>query len=195
MEDTEKKQGEKQKKTMSVPVAVIAQAGMMVALIEVCKYALLALPNVELTTFWIIMFTIFFGYKVWFVIPTFILVETFMFGFQNWVIMYLYMWPSLAILTFLTRKREDVWHWAILSGAYGLLFGFFCAIPYVVTGLIKGGITAGLSAGFTWWVAGIPYDLIHGIANFVIMLLLYKPVSKVMKKVSYSSTPSSGVTM
>lgn len=195
MEDTEKKQGEKQKKTLSVPVTTIVQAGMMVALIEVCKYVLLALPNVELTTFWIIMFTLFFGYKVWFVIPTFILVEACMFGFQNWVIMYLYMWPSLAILTFLTRKSESVWHWAIMSGAYGLLFGFFCAIPYVVTGWINGGITAGLSAGFTWWVAGIPYDLIHGIANFVIMLLLYKPISKVMKKVSYSSVPSSGVTM
>lgn len=33
---------------------------------------------------------------------------------------------------------------------------------------------------FNWWIAGIPFDIIHGAANFVIMLLLYKPVRKVM---------------
>ncbi|MBP3852427.1 MAG: hypothetical protein J6D36_07775 [Erysipelotrichaceae bacterium] len=36
---------------------------------------------------------------------------------------------------------------------------------------------------FTWWIAGIPYDIAHGIANFLIMILLYKPVYHVMEKV------------
>ena len=170
---------------MKVSIKDITLAGMMVALIEVCKYALISFPNVELTTFWVIMFTLFFGYRVWFVVFTFILIEACMFGFHNWVIMYLYMWPSLVILTrFFQKRNESVWQWAILSSAYGFLFGFFCAIPYVVTGWINGGFTAGLSAGFTWWVSGIPYDLIHGTANFILMMILFVPVKKVMQKVT-----------
>jgi energy-coupling factor transport system substrate-specific component len=35
----------------------------------------------------------------------------------------------------------------------------------------------------SWWIAGIPFDLIHGAANFVIMLLLYKPTRRVMDRI------------
>ena len=38
--------------------------GMAIALIEVCKAAMMGVPNIELTSFWIIMFTIFFGRKI-----------------------------------------------------------------------------------------------------------------------------------
>ena len=41
----------------------IALIGMMIALLEVCKRAMDFLPNVELVTFWIIMFTLFLGKK------------------------------------------------------------------------------------------------------------------------------------
>jgi len=40
----------------------------------------------------------------------------------------------------------------------------------------------GLYAGFTWWVAGIPWDLVHGVANFILMLVLYRPVRMVMNR-------------
>ena len=36
---------------------------------------------------------------------------------------------------------------------------------------------------FNWWIAGIPFDLIHGASNFLIMLLLYKPVRRVMDNI------------
>ena len=29
---------------------------------------------------------------------------------------------------------------------------------------------------FTWWIAGIPYDILHGISNFAACLVLYKPL-------------------
>ena len=89
------------KKGIKTPLAVkdIAMIGMMCAVIEVCKVALMGLPNIELTTFWIIMFTLYFGCKVFYVIPVFILIEGAMFGFGIWWIMYLYMWPMLAVVT------------------------------------------------------------------------------------------------
>ena len=149
---------------------------LMVAIIEVCKFALAHIPNVELTSFWIIMFTLYFGKRIYYIIPVFILIEGAVYGIHLWWIMYLYAWPLLAIVTLLLRKMKGAWEWSMVSGIFGLMFGFLCAIPYI--------FTSGIYGAFAYWVAGIPFDLIHGIANFLIMLVLYTPLNTVMSKMS-----------
>lgn len=160
----------------------ITLIGMMVAVIEVCKVALAWAPNIELTSFLLIMFTLFFGGKIVFVVPVFILIEGAMYGPQLWWIMYLYAWPLLVFITWMFRKQESIWFWCVLSSLFGFAFGFLCSFPYVVIGAAGGGILNGLYAGFTWWVAGIPFDMIHGVANFVIMMILYHPVRMILKE-------------
>jgi len=147
---------------------------LMVAIIEVSKVALAQIPNVELTSFWVIMFTLYFGTRIFYVIPVFILIEGMMYGFNLWWIMYLYAWAMLALVVLLLRKMNTAWDWSFVSGLFGLCFGFLCAIPYI--------FTSGIAGAFAWWVAGIPWDLVHGIANFIIMLVLYKPMKLVMSK-------------
>ena len=160
----------------------ITLIGMMVAVIEVCKMALAWAPNIELTSFLLIMFTLFFGGKIVFVVPVFILIEGAMYGVQMWWIMYLYAWPLLALVTWIFRKQKSVWFWSTLSGVFGLMFGFLCSFPYVVIGAVNGGIRNGLYAGFAYWIAGIPFDITHCIGNFVIMLVLYEPIRIAMRK-------------
>lgn len=169
-------------KKARVSIKDIALVGMMVAIIEVCKVALAWAPNIELTSFWIIMFTLFFGKRILYVIPVFILIEGSMYGIQIWWIMYLYTWPLLALFTWLLRKKDSVFTYSMLSAIFGLFFGFLCALPYVVIGAVDGGIINGLYAGFTWWVAGIPWDIVHCVGNFTLMLVLYKPVKAIMIK-------------
>lgn len=159
----------------------IALVGLMVAIIEVCKVALAQIPNVELTTFWLIMFTLFLGKKVYYVIPVFIIIEGAMYGFGLWWIMYLYLWPLLVFVTRLFRKADSVLTFSMIAGIFGLLFGFFGAIPYVFIGAFEGGLTNGFQVARAWWIAGIPWDLVHGISNFIIMLVLYHPIASVMK--------------
>ncbi len=161
----------------------ITQIAMMVAVIEVCKVVLMGIPNVELTTFWIIMFSLFFGNKIFLAIPVFILLEGTMFGFGLWWIMYLYAWPLLAIVARVMRKMDYVMGWSILSAVFGLLFGLLCSLPYVVIGTVDGNLASGLRAGFNYFIAGIPFDIIHCVGNFAIMLVLYYPVRAVMKNV------------
>ena len=177
----------KREKKMPLAIRDVALIGMMVAVIEVCKVTMMGLPNIELTTFWIIMFTLYFGNRVFYMIPVFILIEGAMFGIQLWWIMYLYMWPMLALITRKFKKSDSVWTFSILSGIFGLLFGFFCAIPYVVIGATEEGISGGLYAGFTWWVAGIPFDIVHCISNFLLCLVLFKPLHSVLNliKIKY----------
>lgn len=167
---------------MKLSVKEITMMGMMLALLEVSKLAMMGIPNIELVTFLIIMYTLFLGKRIMFVIPAFILIEGAIFGIHIWWVMYLYMWPLLALITHLSRKNEAPVFWAIISSAFGFLFGLFCAIPYVVIGTVSGGFINGLYTGFTWWIAGIPWDILHGIGNFVIMIVLYQPVKKVFGK-------------
>ena len=168
-----------QKQSNGLTVRDITIMALMVAIIEVSKVALAQVPNVELTSFWIIMFTLYFGPRIFYVIPVFILIEGLMYGFGLWWIMYLYAWPMLAIVVLLLRKMNTAWDWSFVSGMFGLLFGFLCAIPYI--------FTSGFAGAVAWWIAGIPWDLVHGIANFIIMLVLYKPIKLVMAKMQNMS--------
>ena len=159
----------------------IAQIGIIVAVIEVSKFALSSLPNIELTSFWLIMFTLYFGWRIVAVVPVFILLEGAFYGIHLWWIMYLYAWPILVFLAWMLRKKASAPLLAIVSGTFGLCFGALCSIPYFFIGLGTGGVSAGVRTAVTWWIAGIPWDLIHCAGNFVIMLVLYTPVSRAMK--------------
>lgn len=166
----------------NLPIRDVTLIGMAVAVIEVCKAALAFLPNIELTSFWLILFTLFFGWKMVFVVPVFILIEGCVYGFGMWWFSYLCAWPVLVLCAWYFRRQESLWFWSILSGAFGLCFGLFCAVPYVVAGTVNGSLWSGLYMGFSWWVAGIPWDITHCVGNFVLMSLLYKPIRIAMQK-------------
>lgn len=146
----------------------------MVATLEVAKFALSFLANVELVTLLIMLYTLYFGRKILYVIPVFVLIEGMIYGFGIWWIMYLYVWPLLALVTHLFRKNESVFVWAVIAGVFGLTFGALCAIPYFFIG--------GWSMAVSWWVAGIPHDIVHCVSNFAITLILFPPLQKALSK-------------
>jgi energy-coupling factor transport system substrate-specific component len=164
-------------KRKSANVFDIALVALMVAVIEVFKFAMMGLPNIELTSFWLILFSKNFGKKVYWVVPVFTLLEGVIFGFNLWWISYLYIWPLLVLITRILHKNDSALILASVSAVFGLSFGALCAIPYLFTGT---DLQSGLSIAFGWWVAGIPWDIAHCVGNFVLMLLLYKPLSNVM---------------
>ncbi len=157
----------------------IASMGMMLAVIEVAKRSLEFIPNVELVTLLFILFALHFGKKVILVAIAFTGVETMVWGINTWNVMYLYIWPLLVLIVDLTRKHASYWYYCFLSAFYGLFFGALCSIPYFFIG--------GIVTQFTWWVAGIPYDILHGISNFILCLVLFKPLDFALKKVKYST--------
>ena len=103
----------------------IAVTGLMVATIEVAKMALAFLPNIELTSFLLILYTLTFGMKVAYAVPVFILIEGTVYGVNLWWIMYLYAWPLLVLLTHIFKKNISVWFWSVFSGIFGLPFLIF----------------------------------------------------------------------
>lgn len=172
----------------SVTTADVALVGMMVAVIEACKFAMAVLPNIELTSFWVILFALTFGRRIYLVVPVFILIEGLIYGFGMWWFMYLYAWPALALVTRLLRKMDFALGWAVVSGAFGLMFGALCSIPYGILGAADG-LDSGFRAAFAYWVAGIPFDLIHGASNFALMLALYRPMRRATEIFSGNTLP------
>ena len=100
-----------------------ATVGLMVAVIEVCKLFMQGLPNIEMTSVLVILFTLYMSRPALYAIPVFILIEGLIYGFGLWWIMYLYAWPLLALITRALSRADSAFFWAVVSGAFGLLFG------------------------------------------------------------------------
>ncbi len=161
--------------------------GMMLALVEVSKRALEFLPNVELVTLLFLVFALYFGPKTILAALAFTFVECFVWGVSTWTVMYLYIWPlEIVIALWLQHKLgkdNQGQHWivySIFTGIFGLFFGALCSIPYWFIG--------GPVMAVTWWVAGIPFDIVHCIGNFVLCAVLFRPLCAACRKVSQYMT-------
>ena len=162
---------------LKVSVKDVAYLGISLAILEASKLALDLLPNIEVVTLLFIIYTIFYGRKTILVAIGFTAIECFLKGFNVWSFMYLYIWPLLIIIVFYAnRHKAGYLFYCLLSGFFGLFFGMFCAIPYLFIG--------GWSMAVTWWIAGIPYDIIHCVSNLILCLMLFKPLCMIMKKVT-----------
>ena len=153
---------------------------LLIALLVVSKEALAFLPNIELVSLLIILYSLQFGKKTIFIIIAFILIEGLLYGFGTWWWAYLYTWPLLYILTRVLRKFTNPLAFVILCGGFGLAFGFLCALVYLP---ISGPQTA-----IAWFLAGLPYDVIHCVGNTIIAAVLFVPLRKAFKRLN-SGTP------
>lgn len=151
--------------------------GMMAAALEAIKLSLSFLPNIELVSLFIILFALYFKEKTYYAIIVFVVLEGLLYGFGVWWISYMYAWPFLAFITRRFRGMKSPVFWAVVSGLFGLSFGLLFAIPYIFIG--------GPALAVTSWISGIPWDLVHGVSNFILMVVLYRPLTYVLKRLTY----------
>ena len=147
---------------------------LLATILIVAQVALAFIPNIELVSLLVIVYTRILGFKAMYPVAAFIGVEGLIYGFGLWWINYLYIWAVLVFVTMIFRKTESAALWAIISGIFGLLYGALCAIPYIFIG--------GLPSAFAYWLSGIPFDLAHGFGNFVAAILLITPVNNMMQR-------------
>lgn len=147
----------------------LTRIALLSAILYVSKVALEFLPNVELVSLLIILYTLVFEKETFLTVTVFNLFELIQWGFGTWWISYLYVWPLLCLITLLLKKliKEEFLVWAIVSGAFGLIFGSLFAVVY---------IPISLSYALTYWISGLPWDVWHGVCNFILMMALGKPL-------------------
>lgn len=147
---------------------------LMGALMFASKFALASLPNVNLNTLLIILAAVFFGWKAMYAVGVYVMLEGLVFGFSLWWFSYLYAWPAVAAVMVMFRKNRSPLLWAVLAGICGLCFGPLMYLLYFAVN--------GWHMVFAMWAAGIPYDLIHCGSNFILTLILYRPLYQVMAR-------------
>lgn len=157
----------------SQKVKSIVTMGFLSAILFTGQLGMSFLPNIEPVTPLIILYTLVYKKQVFPIIYTFVLLEGLVFGFGIWWVSYLYIWSILALIVLVLPPDSPTAIWAITAGAFGLLFGALCAIPYLISG--------GPAAAFAYWAAGIPYDILHCAGNFTLTLILFKPIFHVLK--------------
>ena len=148
--------------------------GVLGALTFALKMCMAALPNIEPVSLFVMVFAVVFGWKALYPTYVYVAMELLTWGPGTWNVNYLYIWAILAVAALLLRKMEHPLSWAMLSGVFGLAFGALCAPVDVVIG--------GFSFAVSKWISGIPFDVAHCIGNFVITMLLFKPLRTLLTK-------------
>lgn len=158
----------------SKKIIQIVTMGFLAAILLIGQVGMAFLPNIEPVSTLIILYTSTYKKHTFYIIYTFVLLEGILYGFGVWWVSYLYIWSILALITLALQKIDSALLWAVISGAFGLSFGALTAIPYLISG--------GSGAAFAYWTNGIPYDILHCCGNFVLTLILYKPLLPILKK-------------
>lgn len=147
------------------------------AILLVSQISLSFLPNIELVSFFVIIYSLCYKKQALIPILIFNMLMGLIYGFGPWIIGYFILWPLLSFLTILMHKFliEKYLNLAIFSGVYGLAFGLLYAIPYVLIDP---------AYALAYWISGIPYDVVHMIGNYFAMLLLGKVMYTTIMKLN-----------
>lgn len=148
--------------------------GILGAMTFGAKYVMSFLPNVEPVSLMVMLFAAVFGKKWVYPVYLYVGMEVLFYGIGLWNINYLYTWAVLAVCARFLRGMEHPLGWALLSGVFGLAFGALCGIVDVFIG--------GFPYAAAKWVSGIPFDIAHCVGNFVIALVMFKPLRQLMEK-------------
>lgn len=158
----------------------IALIGILSGTITAGKLALSFIPNVEIVTLLFIVYTVVFGYKkVLLVSLVFTTTEVFIYGFSTWFLVYYVIWPILIIITELMKKMvKSEYGYATVGAIFGYTFGAFFAVVE--------SFFYGAAYGWAYWVRGILFDLLHGTSNFIIILVLFNPITDILTRLKKS---------
>ena len=157
-----------------LPVREMCLLALFGALMFGTQVAMASLPNIHLVAMFIILATLLFSWKALYSVAIFVMLEGLIYGFGIWWLSYLYIWPVLVVIAVLFRANDSALFWAVIAGVHGLCFGALCAIPYLFIG--------GWEAAVSYWIAGIPFDLMQCAGNFVLTLLLLMPLKRLSEK-------------
>ena len=158
-----------------ITVREIALFGVLGSLTFAAKLVMSGLPNIEPVSLMVMLFAVTFGKKSIYPIYVYVAMEILVYGINLWNVYYLYIWLVLAVAAYFMRNNRQPLNWAILSAVFGLAFGALCGITDI---FVLGGIAPAVGK----WTSGIMFDVVHCVSNFLIALLLFKPMRELMEK-------------
>ena len=164
---------------------------MLGALMFCSKLIMEALPNIHLLGMLTMTYTLVFRKKALLPIYIYVMLNGLFAGFSMWWIPYLYIWTILWGLTMLLPRnmphRVAMVVYPLLCAIHGFAYGaLYAPAQALMVGL-------DFEQTLVWIVAGIPFDLIHGVSNFAVGLLIL-PLSELLKKLIARAVPAQNET-
>ena len=143
---------------------------MLGTLTYVLKTVMAFLPNIHLVAVIFVATTVVYRSKALITVYTYVFLEGLFGGFTTWWIPNLYtwliLWSVVMILPKNMPKKVAPVVYMIVCSLHGFLYGvLYAPFQALVYGLDFEGTLA-------WIVAGAPFDLIHGVSNFVCGMLI-----------------------
>ena len=161
-------------KQMKLTLREVVLYGVLGALTFAAQVVMGPLPNIEPVSLMVMIFGAVFGWRGLYPVYVFVVMEVLYYGLGLWNINYLYIWGVLAVAAILLRKMQQPLGWAMVSAVFGLCFGALCGIVDIFIG--------GFGYAAAKWASGIPFDIAHCGGNFVIALVLFKPLRTLVEK-------------
>lgn len=79
--------------------------GLLAGVLFALQISMIHLPNIELVSLMVILYTLVLGKRVLNILVTFTILEGIFHGFGIWWVSYFYIWPMLSGLTILLKKE------------------------------------------------------------------------------------------
>ena len=152
---------------------------MLGSLMFCSKIIMEAIPNVHLLGMLTMSYTLVFRWKALWPIYTYVMLNGAFAGFSPWWMPYLYIWTLLWGITMLLPKRMPrkvaFVVYPLLCGIHGFAFGALYAPAQAFM------FRMDFQQMLTWIVAGLPFDLIHGVGNLAAGFLVL-PLTDLLNK-------------
>ena len=132
-------------------------------------------PNIHLLGVFTIAFTVVYRKKALYPIYIYVLLLGLFNGFATWWIPHSYVWTILwAVVMFLPTKlpkKAEPFIYMFICSMHGFLYG----VLYAPSQALLYGLN--FKGTIAWIVAGFPFDVVHGISNFICGILIVPIIS------------------
>ena len=169
-------------KTKSAALSA-ALVGVMAATIECSKLALAAIPNVELVTLLIALYSYTFGSVGVCASFIFVLVEPLVWGFGSWFVSYLIYWPALAIVFWVLGRSRIKNRFTLTLIAVAMTFVFGIITSLVDIGIFSGSYDNFSYRFFIYYARGIWFYAVQIVTNAILFLTVFTPLSNLILKI------------
>ena len=148
---------------------------MLGAVMYASKLLMEVAPNIHLLGVFTIAFTVVYRKKALYPIYIYVILNGIFCGFAAWWVPYLYVWTVLwGVVMLLPEplpKKLRPFVYMTVCAVHGFLFGMLYApAQAILFGMSFQGM-------ISWIIAGLPFDLIHGVSNFFCGILIVPVIS------------------